>query len=72
MDRTCGKVSIAEAWNRSVFEQFRNSFRNACPDCDNRKQCMGGCPICPEIVLCNVLSKSRSSWFCEMIFVRCV
>lgn len=46
------QYTIAEAWNSSVFEQFRGSFREACPDCASRKQCMGGCPICPEIVLC--------------------
>lgn len=44
--------SIAEAWNSETFDDFRNHFRNACPNCDKRQFCMGGCPICPDIVLC--------------------
>ena len=44
--------SIEEAWNSEVFNSFRNKLRNACPDCRKRDLCMGGCPICPEIVLC--------------------
>ena len=44
--------SIEEAWNSEVFEDFRSRLRNACPDCEKREICMGGCPICPEIVLC--------------------
>ena len=44
--------SIQEAWDSEVFEDFRNRLRNACPNCEKRAMCMGGCPICPEIVLC--------------------
>ena len=44
--------SIQEAWNSSAFNDFRNRLRTACPDCDKRSLCLGGCPICPEIVLC--------------------
>ncbi len=47
--------SIQEAWNSEVFEDFRNILRNACPNCEKRAMCMGGCPICPEIVLCKKL-----------------
>lgn len=47
--------SIQEAWNSEVFEDFRNRLRNACPNCEKRAMCMGGCPICPEIVLCKKL-----------------
>lgn len=46
------KHTIQEAWNSTVFEDFREHFRKACPACTNRKLCLGGCPICPEIVLC--------------------
>lgn len=46
------KCSIKEAWDSEIFESFRNHFRHACPDCEKRTVCMGGCPICPEIVLC--------------------
>jgi len=47
------KYSIEEAWRSKEFEMFRNNFRNACPSCSQRDVCMGGCPITPEIVLCN-------------------
>lgn len=44
--------TIEQAWNSSEFDSFREHFKGACPDCANRKYCMGGCPISPEIVLC--------------------
>ena len=45
--------TIQNAWDSEVFEDFRNHFRNSCPDCRKRNQCMGGCPIKREIVLCD-------------------
>ena len=45
--------TIQEAWDSPNFEDFRNHFRNSCPNCEHRLACMGGCPICPEIVLCS-------------------
>lgn len=47
------KYSIAEAWESSTFNDFRNHFSHSCPDCKHRTSCMGGCPIVPEIVLCD-------------------
>lgn len=47
------QYSIAEAWESSTFNDFRNRFSNSCPDCKHRTSCMGGCPIVPEIVLCD-------------------
>lgn len=44
--------TIQEAWNSPVFNDFRERLKNACPECEKRDLCMGGCPICPEIVLC--------------------
>lgn len=44
--------TIQEAWDSSVFEDFRRYFRQSCPDCEHRSACMGGCPICREVVLC--------------------
>jgi len=44
--------SIIEAWLSTAFEDFRKSFREACPECNSRTLCMGGCPIRPEIVIC--------------------
>lgn len=45
--------TILNAWNSDVFESFRKSLRTRCPNCNKREQCMGGCPIKSEIVLCN-------------------
>lgn len=47
------KYTIQEAWNSKEFADFREHFLVACPECIYRKDCMGGCPICPEIVLCS-------------------
>ena len=47
------QYTIKEAWESEAFENFRQHFRTACPTCEKRKVCMGGCPIRPEIVLCN-------------------
>jgi radical SAM protein with 4Fe4S-binding SPASM domain len=44
--------SIEEAWSSMAFEQFRAFLRESCPECTNRADCMGGCPLLPEIVLC--------------------
>jgi radical SAM protein with 4Fe4S-binding SPASM domain len=44
---------IQEAWDSPQFEAFRDHMRDACPDCNRRGTCMGGCPLTPEIVLCN-------------------
>lgn len=46
--------TIQNAWNSQQFEDFRNHFRTACPDCKKRSACMGGCPIRPQIVLCEI------------------
>jgi radical SAM protein with 4Fe4S-binding SPASM domain len=45
--------TIEQAWNSMEFEEFRVSLRSRCPDCGKRENCMGGCPLLPEIVLCN-------------------
>ena len=47
------ECSIEKAWNSNAFEQFRNRMRGACPNCDKKELCMGGCPLMPEIVFCN-------------------
>ena len=46
------EMTITEAWNSAPFRRFRNKMRSACPDCGKRAQCMGGCPLMPEIVFC--------------------
>ena len=45
--------SIEEAWNSEQFEAFRNRMRAACPGCEKKELCMGGCPLMSEIVFCN-------------------
>jgi radical SAM protein with 4Fe4S-binding SPASM domain len=50
--------SIREAWNSKPFEDFRDSLRRSCPTCKDRAFCMGGCPLVPEIVICNSKQKS--------------
>lgn len=45
--------TIQNAWNSKTFDDFRNHFKNSCPQCKHREFCMGGCPIRREIVLCN-------------------
>jgi len=45
--------TIQNAWNSTQFENFRNHLKESCPSCKNRLECMGGCPIKSEIVLCN-------------------
>ena len=47
------EMNITEAWNSAPFEEFRNRMRNACPECDRRELCKGGCPLMPEIVFCD-------------------
>ena len=42
--------TIEEAWNSEPFEAFRNRMRGACPGCEKKELCMGGCPLMPEIV----------------------
>lgn len=50
--------TIAEAWNSEEFEAFRELLRNRCPDCKDRENCMGGCPLMPKIVLCTRSKKT--------------
>lgn len=50
--------TIENAWKSAQFENFRNHFRTACPECVKRNSCYGGCPIRPQIVLCNSTEKT--------------
>ena len=53
--------TIQDAWNSKQFEDFRNHFRNSCMNCKDRLSCMGGCPIRPEIVICNRKEKKNEN-----------
>lgn len=46
-------MTVEEAWNSAPFERFRGKMRGVCPSCENKALCMGGCPLMPDIVLCN-------------------
>ena len=46
------RTSIKAAWEREAFEEFRSNLKTSCPECGKRKLCLGGCPIVPEMVLC--------------------
>lgn len=45
--------TIKEAWESDVFSKFRNRLHTSCKNCKDKINCHGGCPIIPEIVLCN-------------------
>jgi radical SAM protein with 4Fe4S-binding SPASM domain len=49
-------LTIEEAWNSAVFEDFRNRLRESCPGCALHNWCLGGCPINKEIVLCGTIN----------------
>ena len=44
--------SIIEAWNSLQFAEFRHKLRSSCPECGERENCYGGCPLVKEITLC--------------------
>lgn len=44
--------SIQSAWQSQLFEGFRKHFTDSCIGCSKWQDCMGGCPIIPEITLC--------------------
>ena len=46
------ETTIEDAWNSAPFERFRDKMRSACPGCEKKALCMGGCPLMPEIVFC--------------------
>ena len=53
-------VTIEDAWNSEAFEYFRSKMRGACPDCEKRALCMGGCPLMPEIILCKTTLRENA------------
>jgi radical SAM protein with 4Fe4S-binding SPASM domain len=51
--------TIREVWNSQQFDRFRNSLEKSCPDCKDREFCMGGCPLVPEVALCDSKCKKQ-------------
>lgn len=45
--------TIEEVWMSEAFENFRKNQRFRCPNCPHQENCKGGCPLMPEIILCN-------------------
>ena len=50
--------TILDAWQSSQFERFRDHLRSACPSCQNRNFCMGGCPLRKNIILCDSANRT--------------
>lgn len=44
--------SIKKAWYSKEFFRFRKILQYRCSKCIIRENCMGGCPLMPEVVLC--------------------
>ncbi|WP_243414237.1 SPASM domain-containing protein [Pseudoflavonifractor phocaeensis] len=53
-------MPIEDAWNSEPFRRFREHLRSACPDCPQQAFCLGGCPLMPEIVLCDRPENTRN------------
>lgn len=49
--------TIEQAWNSEQFDRFRSHLKKRCPECGIRENCMGGCPLMPEVVLCSRIEK---------------
>lgn len=52
-------MTVMQAWNSEPFQRFRRVMENACPGCEKKELCMGGCPLMPQIVFCD--SEKRSA-----------
>ncbi len=47
------EYTLKQAFNSNTFDEFRYKLRFSCQNCNIREDCMGGCSLMPEIVLCN-------------------
>lgn len=52
-------MSIEAGWYSYIFKNFRKRFEGKCEGCSKRALCYGGCPILPEITLCQQLAEER-------------
>lgn len=50
--------SIETAWNSASFESFRAKQKGKCAGCQKYELCFAGCPVVPEITLCQRANKS--------------
>lgn len=51
--------TIQEAYDSDTFEDFRNKLLHSCSKCLSKADCLGGCSLMPEIVLCSRSSKEK-------------
>jgi radical SAM protein with 4Fe4S-binding SPASM domain len=47
------KSDIQSAYDSEVFDRFRLHLSASCSECTRREDCLGGCSLMSEIVLCN-------------------
>ncbi|MHB8129349.1 MAG: radical SAM protein [Mobilitalea sp.] len=50
-------TTIEDAWNCEPFQTFRSKFTNRCNHCQGYEQCLGGCPVLPEITICTKIDR---------------
>ena len=60
VDISATESTIEGAWNSEEFWDFRDRFNLSCRDCSTRRECMGGCPIIHDVVLCNKPEKDKA------------
>ena len=53
--------TIEQVWHSEEFEKIRDKMQGACPECPHKEFCMGGCPLMPEIVICNERVKANEN-----------
>lgn len=51
--------SIEEAWHSETFKNFRKRFEGKCEGCKKQALCLGGCPVLPQITLCDQKTDER-------------
>lgn len=52
-------MTIQEAYDSELFEDFRMKLRFSCVTCRVQADCLGGCSLMPEIVLCDRTTKDK-------------
>lgn len=53
------KLTIQNAYDSQTFEDFRNKLLHSCKQCKDKADCLGGCSLMPEIVLCDRTTKEK-------------
>lgn len=45
--------TLKDIWLGKKFTEYRGHYRGACLSCQQRRSCMGGCALHPEVVMCS-------------------